>query len=306
MRKQIVLLVFILRICTACKNKGPVAEDPTVVTQTPVTITGISRESLEDSIELNAISGFLLKNYVKSNSTGYLQTSAVIPGQFVNTGQTLFTIRTKEAESIGNAINKLDTSFKFSGTNSIKAGSGGYISQVNHQPGDYVQDGEQLAVISDAGSFVFLLDLPYELIQYVRTGNHIYVQLPDGEKIPGVISSYMPTVDAASQTQSIVIKVNTGHPIPENLIAKVKIPRTVRTHTTSLPKACILSDETQSEFWVMKLADSATAVKVNVKKGIETSDRVEIISPVFSTEDKFLLTGNYGLGDTAKVKIIQP
>ncbi len=122
MRKQIILLVFILRICTACKNKGPVAEDPTVVTQTPVTITGISRESLEDSIELNAISGFLLKNYVKSNSTGYMQTSAVIPGEFVNTGQTLFTIRTKEAESIGNAINKLDTSFKFSGTNSIKAG----------------------------------------------------------------------------------------------------------------------------------------------------------------------------------------
>ena len=39
---------------------------------------------------------------------------------------------------------------------SIKAGSGGYISQVNHQPGDYVQDGEQLAVISDAGSFVFI------------------------------------------------------------------------------------------------------------------------------------------------------
>ncbi len=116
----------------------------------------------------------------------------------------------------------------------------------------------------------------------------------------------MPTVDAASQTQSIVIKVNTGHPIPENLIAKVKIPRTVRARTTSLPKACILSDETQSEFWVMKLADSVTAVKVTVKKGIETIDRVEIISPVFSTEDKFLLTGNYGLGDTAKVKIIQP
>ena len=39
----------------------------------------------------------------------------------------------------------------------------------------------------------------------------------------------------------------------------------------------------------MKLADSATAVKVNVKKGIETSERVEIISPVFSAEDKFLL-----------------
>jgi hypothetical protein len=56
----------------------------------------------------------------------------------------------------------------------------------------------------------------------------------------------------------------------------------------------------------MKMTDSITAVKVPVKKGIETKDRIEILSPVFSDQDKILLTGNYGLGDTAKVRIVQP
>ena len=56
----------------------------------------------------------------------------------------------------------------------------------------------------------------------------------------------------------------------------------------------------------MKLIDSITAVKVPVKKGIETTDKVEILSPVLSDSDKILITGNYGLEDTAKVKIIQP
>jgi hypothetical protein len=53
----------------------------------------------------------------------------------------------------------------------------------------------------------------------------------------------------------------------------------------------------------MKLIDSATAVKVPVKKGLETKDRVEILSPAFAPSDRILLTGNYGLSDTAKVKV---
>jgi uncharacterized NAD(P)/FAD-binding protein YdhS len=54
----------------------------------------------------------------------------------------------------------------------------------------------------------------------------------------------------------------------------------------------------------MKLMDDSTAVKVPVTKGLEISDKIEIISPKFLVSDKFLLTGNYGLADTARVKII--
>ena len=91
--------------------------------------------------------------------------------------------------------------------------------------------------------------------------------------------------------------------IPENLIAKVRILKTARNSTQSLPKAALLTDETESDFWVMKLLDSTTAVKVFVKKGIETKDKVEILSPVFSPADHILVSGNYGLPDTAKVKV---
>jgi len=100
-----------------------------------------------------------------------------------------------------------------------------------------------------------------------------------------------------------VIRTNTTAAIPENLIAKVRILRTSRPSAQSLPKAALLTDETEANFWVMKLIDSTTAVKVPVKTGIETSDRVEVLSPVFAPGDKILVTGNYGLPDTAKVKV---
>lgn len=128
--------------------------------------------------------------------------------------------------------------------------------------------------------------------------------MPDGKLMTGAITSVMPVVDSASQTQSVVIKVNEKN-LPVNLIAKVKVQKTERSNAISLLKQSVLSDETQTNFWVMKLLDSTTAVKVPVTKGIETGDRIEIVSPKFSVSDKFLLTGNYGLADTAKISIVQ-
>ena len=74
----------------------------------------------------------------------------------------------------------------------------------------------------------------------------------------------------------------------------------------ALPKPAVLTDETESTFWVMKLIDSTTAVKVPVVKGLETKDKIEILSPVFKRSDRILVTGNYGLPDTAKVKVDEP
>ncbi len=291
----------------SCKQKEEKEKQdtPGAAGFTPVTVTTVSSDPLAEYIELNAVSAFLQRSYVKANANGYLQSINTYLGKPVESGQVLFTLKTKESQSIGNSVNVLDSTFKFSGLINIRANGHGYITQLNHQQGDYVQDGEQLAVISDGSSFVFLLDLPYELRRYVLNKKSVELILPDGEKLNGVISSAMPAVDAASQTQSIVIRVNASHAIPENLIAKVRILKTEKGNTLSLPKAAVLSNETQTDFWVMKMIDSATAVKVPVKKGMETGDRAEILSPVFSDSDKILLTGNYGLPDTAKVKIVQ-
>lgn len=269
--------------------------------RTPVTVTTVSQEAMNDYIELNAVSAFLQKSYVKANANGYLESADVYPGKYVEPGQLLFTLKTKEAQTIGNSIKILDSTLKFSGLNRINAGQHGYITQLNHQSGDYVQDGEQLAVISDRNSFVFLLDLPYELRPFVLNQHTVELILPDGQKLNGTIGPVMPTVDSASQTQNVVIRVNAAQAIPENLIAKVRVTRSAKSKTLSLPKTALLTDETESNFWVMKMIDSSTAVKVPVKKGMETNDRVEILSPLFSPDDRILISGNYGLPDTAKV-----
>ncbi|MGZ3755242.1 MAG: efflux RND transporter periplasmic adaptor subunit [Mucilaginibacter sp.] len=305
--KPVYFIVAAALLFGACKSGADKAdgEDANVKAITPVTVTSVNDSTMVDYIDLNATSAFLQKSYVKANANGYIQKVNAQLGHFVNKGEVLFTIKTKEAQSIGNSINILDTTFKFSGENKIKANEHGYITQLNHQPGDYVQDGDQLAIISDRSSFVFLMQLPYELRAYVRDGQNVQLTLPDGTKLSAIAASSMPTVDTVSQTQSIVLRINSSKPIPENLVAKARIVKTAHNNTISLPKTAILSNETQTEFWVMKLINPSTAVKVPVTKGIEAGDRVEIVSPKFSPQDKIVVTGNYGLADTAKIKILQ-
>jgi multidrug efflux pump subunit AcrA (membrane-fusion protein) len=176
---------------------------------------------------------------------------------------------------------------------------------INVQQGDYVQDGDVLVTINDAESFAIILSLPYELKSYVSIGQQLTVTLPDGTSRIATVQKFSPTVDATSQTQNVVLKINGKQDIPENLIVKVRIYKSSNSKTVSLPKSAVLSDETETDFWIMKMINANTAIKVPIQKGIQTEDKIEILSPVLTREDKILLTGNYGVSDTIKVKVIK-
>lgn len=289
----------------SCKGDTAAAVEENAVPQTPVQVSTVSQTSLSDELVLNATAAYLEKSYIKANTNGYLQKAAIQAGSLVQKNQLLFSIITKEARAIGNAINRLDPGFKFSGVSSIRADAGGFVTQVNHQKGDYVQDGEPLAVISNQNSLVFLLDLPYEFRGITRNGKALEVTLPDGEILKGQITSALTAVDSVAQTQRLIIKVNASHLIPENLIGKVKIVKAAVNNVQSLPKSTVLTNETEDVFWVMKLINDTTAVKTIIKKGMEDGKTVQILSPLFSAADRLITVGNYGLADTAKVKIVK-
>ena len=163
---NILLLFLFAYTLQSCKSNSADAADEDVSpgdAVTPVTITHPTHGNINETVELNATSAFTLKTFVKSNAIGYLQTSDIKVGQYVTKGQTLFTIKTKEAVALGNTINNLDTSLHFEGVIKIKSPGNGYVTQLTYTAGNYVQDGEQLAEITDKSSFAFLLDLPYEL-----------------------------------------------------------------------------------------------------------------------------------------------
>lgn len=307
MKKNKIYFVSFLWLLLSCKSKEAApgqADTGAAELRTPVTVTSIETTTLNDYVELNATSTYQQSNFIKAPANGYLKSVNVKPGQMIRQGQLAFTLQTKEARALGNTINQLDPSFHFSGIINIRASASGYIQSLNRQMGDYVLDGEQLAVLADTRSFGFILNLPYELRPYVTMGTSLQINLPDSSHLNGVVSNIIPNVDSASQTQSVLLKVSSSTVIPQNLIAKVRIVKSQKPNALTLPKEAVLTDEAQTSFWVMKMIDSVTAVKVPVMKGMETVDKVEILRPQFSTNDKILLTGNYGLPDTMRALLM--
>ena len=304
-RRDIFILIFLF-IAAACRQAATEKESTPAELGTPVTVAPVEFMDITDSLELNATSTFQLNNYVKAPATGFLTSVYAVPGQYVENGKRLFTIQTKESLVIGKSVSSLDTNFKFNGITNINATGNGYITQLNHQEGDYVQDGELLAVISNLNSFVFLMNLPFAWRNDVSLNEEASLFLPDGTLLNGRVSSMMPSVDSVSQSQVAVIKVNIAKPIPQNLIARVRLAKMVKKDAQTVPKSAVLSDEAQAHFWVMKMIDSVTATKVDVKKGIEWKDWVEILEPKFRKNDRIIVTGNYGLPDTAHVVLDKP
>lgn len=294
-------LMAIALILNSCNKTAPV-EAPAEVS-VPVTVTSIDTVAIENYVDLNATTTYLIKNTIKANTTGYLEIVNAASNDFVRKNQLLFSLKTREAKVLGNTINKMDPNLHFGGALNLRATCDGFVTAVNVQKGDYVQEGDALAVINDAASFSIVLSLPYELKKYVKPNELLDVSLPDGTTIKTKVEKYMPTVDPASQTQNVILKTLQNSNIPESLIVKVRINKTAADKMISLPKGAVLSDETQTDFWIMKVIGKNMAVKIPIKKGIESFDKVEILSPKLKPDDKILLTGNYGAGDTIKIKI---
>ena len=300
----IISLYAILINFTGC-NRKPSETQGTVAQLLHKTTVSVSYPSdtiiLKDEIKLNATATYLLKSDVKSNATGYITSMHIKPADRVKRLQTLFTLQTKEARALGNTINELDTSFRFSGVISVVSPVSGYVQMLNHQVGDYVQDGETLATITDESSIGFAMNVPYEYNQLIRNGNLVIVNLPDGRTLAGSVSKIMPAVDPVAQTEQVLVKVKDVD-IPENLIASIQLVKRT-TSGLCVPKPAVLTNDSQSDFWVMKLINDTTAIKVDINKGIETESWVQVLSDNITMKDRLVTSGNFGMSDTANVTI---
>jgi len=298
--KSITAFLIGVVVVSSCKNAPGESEKENHST-IPVTVTSIQIGQMVNYIELNATSAFMFKSAVKAPVTGFIDNINVSQGETIENTRLLFKIRTKEAMAlIPDSANHL----KFSGEVEVRAATAGIISSIEHSNGDYVSEGDQLCQIAIKNSYVFILDVPFELSGLVKLDYPCTIALPDSQLIAGIIKSRLPVMAGNSQTERYIVRLIENKSLPENLSGKIKIIKESVKVAVSLPKSSILTNETMQDFWVMRLINDSIAIKVPVKTGISTEKYVQITDPVFKSSDLFLTSGNYGLGDTVYVKVL--
>lgn len=292
-------LLTVLICCKKPAGDEPEEGDSSVIST--VTAMHPMIGDIRSTVQVNAVSDFLIKSSARSTINGYLTSVVVRPGDAVQRGQVLFKLETREAHNLGNTLSGIDTTLNFQGSVSIRSPCDGYVESVNYQVGEYTQEGNVLASITDAGSLVFLLDIPFELTPIIKRNQQVTLNLPDGRDIQGKLMNSLPAVDSASQTQRFIVRIPYPANLPANLIATITLVIEAHPQAVILPRDAVLSDDVQNHFWVMKVIDSTLAVRIDVRKGIETAESIEIVSPRLSTTDLIIATGNYGLPDSARI-----
>jgi multidrug efflux pump subunit AcrA (membrane-fusion protein) len=293
-------------ICSAvlygCGNNN-VNSESTMHSKIPAETASAVFGNLTTYSELNATSSFQQKAEIKAPATGFIKEILISQGDIVSVNKILFRIKTREAMAL--AKESFD-SLNFNGTVDVRSATKGIVASLEHSIGDYVSEGDGLCQLAIPESFIFILEVPFELSSVIRLNSKCNIVLPDSQEINGIIRSELPSMSENSQTVKYTIKVNLNRILPENLTVKVRVIKDNITDAVSLPKSAILTNETMHDFWVMKLINDSMAVKIPVKTGISSGNSVQIIEPVIRPSDQFLITGNYGVGDTAFIKIIKP
>ncbi len=282
-----------------CGNHGNTA-DETVNVRTYVTLIHPSIQNITQYIQLNGVTLFQKKDNIRSTNTGYITSLKFKQGDYVHAGQIFCTLATKEQVALKN-ISSLDSSLiKFQHPLSVLANASGTVEAGNVVQGDYISEGDILAIVNEPASLIVKVNVPYEYNAYVKAGKVCEIILPDGNIIRTSISGVMPTVDAVSQSQSFYIRLP-NNILPENLNVAIRIPHKQKNNILCVPSDALQADEMQKEFWLMRVTDDSMAVKVPVRTGLQNDSITEIISNSITPKDNIILQGAYSLGDSTMV-----
>lgn len=302
MNKLLTLLTVALSVIflPSCKHQTERKVDKTPKVQ--VRITSITHGYLPDYIEFTGKTIYLNKSSLVAPISGYVTKIAVEQGDMVSKGEVLFKIQAPEAYVMRHKANQKSNY----GIINITAPATGQLVTLNIiNKGVYANKGTTMCTILSSNDLKLQVEVPYEYNKYAKIGSACKIVLPDSSIINGSFVKMLPQINQNSQTIKVLAHIKDNKFIPENLIVKVLVDKTKEHKVQILNKQCLQTNALMTNFWVMKLINDSTAVSVPVQKGNQTHTQVEIIQPIFNTNDRIIYEGAYGLGDTVLVQVIK-
>lgn len=149
-----------------------------------------------------------------------------------------------------------------------------------------------------------LLPVPESNVPSIRLGQNVEVDVPSLNKtFTGRVARFTDKLTTATRTMETEVDVpNPKLELIPGMYASVALQLASRPDTLSVPVAAV--DTSTAQPFVYKVAGD-TVERVNIKTGIETPDRVEVLSGL--NEGDFVVTGSRSVlkpGDKVKPEIV--
>ncbi len=293
-------LLFAIASLDSCKknNDEAATEEAPIEVKTAV----VQQRDIREYLTFNGVTVFQKKENIRSNVTGYISKMSFEVGDKIYRGQALAYVRTKEQDALQEAV-KIDSSLaKFIHPQRINSNASGVITVLNFFQNDYIAEGDTIATIAHPESLVVQVNVPFQYKNEVKTGTKCEIILPSNDTLYHPITSMLPTIDVASQSQTFLIEMP-GRQLPENLNVQIRIVYKEALQAKTIPQSALQSNELLSDFWVMKVLNDTLAVRETVIPMLQSDSLVEISSEGIKLRDRVVTEGSYQMQDSTKVKI---
>ncbi len=183
----------------------------------------------------------------------------------------------------------------------LTAGHPGVIISVSAKDGALVSAGNPLMTIAEGDHVEVKLGVEPEDITHVHVGDGVElspVHEPLQAPIAGIVKLVSQQVDPTTQLIDVLVSLSSG--------AKIKLGAYIKgilngASATGLvvPRKAILPDGNAYKLFTIR---NGHAVKHQVRVGIQTAEKVEVLSDELSQGDEVVLAGNYELQSGMSVK----
>lgn len=196
----------------------------------------------------------------------------------------------------------------------------GVVTQRNVAAGNVVTQNDVLYQINNLLGLESDLYLPRPDWQQVKVGQKVsfYISENDDKVAEGTVTRKSPQLDPATGLGTVVVSLNeAGNDISPGLLCRTVIDVETHNNAVIIPRDALVENvqtfidpesntiQLQQTYSAFIVKNDTLALRKDVKTGIREGNEVEILSGI-SAGDQLIVTGQNGLQDSAKVRIVHP
>ena len=122
----------------------------------------------------------------------------------------------------------------------IRAPFDGIVIKRNVDRGEWISEGETVAVIGKDDTIDIVTEVPERFIQYIKNGMQVSVTA-SGSNFVGTVIAIVPRGDVATRTFPVKIRTPNKHALIEGMSARVTLPTGKITQTLIVPRDAVIS-----------------------------------------------------------------
>ncbi len=189
-------------------------------------------------------------------------------------------------------IGQLERTRKAPLTTTVYSTGSGYITDLNISEGAYLSEGGTILTLADLSTLWAEAQVYSSQMALIHRDTKVIVSIPDLDnlKIEGKIDFTNPEINSASRINLVRVSIpNKDNLLKPGMPVYVLVENESRK-TLTLPMDAVIRDGKMATVWVRTKKN--TFVNKMVETGLETDDRIEILSGV-KEDDDVVVSGTY-------------